>query len=120
MKAIQEIVEELSRQEGFGTVVLTDVTGLPLATSVDMQAAESFAAVVAEMVRASAGVGSRLEMNGMSDVMLLAEDAQQGLLCRIFKVNQRKVILALIIYPQHAYWAATTQAIREIKQAWQR
>ncbi|MBN1878376.1 MAG: roadblock/LC7 domain-containing protein [Anaerolineae bacterium] len=119
MRAIQQIIENLSQQEGFDTVILTDATGLPLASSVDMPAAESFAAVVADMLRASAGVGTRLGMEGMSEVLLIAEDAKRGLLCRKFQANGRELVLALIIYPNHAYWPATTQAIQDIKRTWQ-
>ncbi len=120
MKAIQQVIERLSQQEGFETVILTDAAGLPLATSVEMRAAEEFSAVVAKMLRASASVGKRLKMGAMSEIMLLAEDAQQGLLCRKFQVDGEELVLAMVIRPQHTYWEATTQAIREIQRLWER
>ncbi len=120
MKAIQQVIERLSQQEGFETVILTDAAGLPLATSVEMRAAEEFSAVVARMLRASASVGKRLKMGAMSEIMLLAEDAQQGLLCRKFQVDGEELVLAMVIRPQYTYWEATTQAIQEIQRLWER
>jgi predicted regulator of Ras-like GTPase activity (Roadblock/LC7/MglB family) len=118
MKAIKQIIEDLSQQPGFGTVVLTNASGLALATSSDRQEAEALAAVVTEILRASSGIGGRLGWGQMSEVMLLSDDAQRGVLCRQFKAGKSELTLALFIQPQHAYWQATTQAIRQIQQAW--
>lgn len=118
MKALQQIVTELSTEDGFGTVVLTDDTGLPLATSADRAEAESLAAVVADVLRASAGISVRLGWGAMNEVMLLSDDAQRGVLCRKFRAGQRELVLALFIQPQHTYWQATTRAIRQIQQIW--
>jgi len=118
MRAVQQVIEDLSQQEGFGTVVLTNASGLSLATSANRQEAEALAAVVAEMLRASAGIGTRLGWGAMSEMLLLAEDAQQGLLCRQFAAGEHTFVLALFIKPKYAYWEATTQAIQQIKQIW--
>ena len=118
MKAVQDIIRNLSQQEGFGTVVLTDATGLPLATSEDRDGAESLAAVVAEILRAAGGISARLGWGTMSETLLLSDDAQRGVMCRQFKAGRRDLVLALFITPQNAYWEATTQAIREIQQVW--
>lgn len=118
MKAIQQIVLELSREEGFGTVVLTDATGLPLAISENRAEAEALAAVVADILRSSAGIGRRLGWGDMSEIMLLSNDAQRGVLCRRFQAGKQDLVLALFIQPQYVYWKTTTQAINKIKQAW--
>ncbi len=118
MKAIQQIVLELSQQEGFGTVVLTDATGLPLAISENREEAEALAAVVADILRSSSGISRRLEWGDMSEIMLLSHDAQRGVLCRRFRAGAQDLVLALFIQPQHAYWPATGQAIHKIRQAW--
>ncbi len=118
MKAIQQIIEDLSRQEGFGTVVLTNVSGLPLATSENRQEAEALAAVVADMLRSAAGISNRLGWGAMNEIMLLSNDAQRGVLCRRFQAGEQELVLALFIRPQHVYWQATAQAIQKIKQAW--
>ncbi|HOU12855.1 MAG TPA: roadblock/LC7 domain-containing protein [Anaerolineae bacterium] len=118
MKAIQQIVLELSRQEGFGTVVLTDATGLPLAISENREEAEALAAVVADILRSSSGISRRLEWGEMSEIMLLAHDAQRGVLCRRFRAGEQDLVLALFIQPQHVYWQATGQAIQKIQQTW--
>lgn len=118
MKAIQQIILELSREEGFGTVVLTDPTGLPLAISENREEAEALAAVVADILRSSAGIGRRLGWGDMSEIMLLSNDAQRGVLCRRFQAGEQDLVLALFIQPQYVYWKATTQAINKIKQAW--
>jgi predicted regulator of Ras-like GTPase activity (Roadblock/LC7/MglB family) len=118
VKAIQQIVLDLSREEGFGTVVLTDATGLPLAISENREEAETLAAVVADILRSSSGIGRRLGWGDMSEIMLLSKDAQRGVLCRRFQTGQQDLVLALFIQPQYVYWKATTQAINKIKKAW--
>lgn len=118
MKAIQQIVLDLSREEGFGTVVLTDASGLPLAISENREEAEALAAVVADILRSSSGIGRRLGWGDMSEIMLLSNDAQRGVLCRRFQAGEQDLVLALFIQPQHIYWKATTRAINKIKQAW--
>lgn len=118
MKAIQQIVTELSQQEGFGTVVLTDPSGLPLAISENRQEAEALAAVVADILRSSSGISRRLGWGDMNEIMLLSNDAQRGVLCRRFQAGEQDLVLAFFIQPQHVYWQATTQAIQKIKQAW--
>ncbi len=118
MKAIQQIIENLSHEDGFGTVVLTNASGLPLATSENRAEAEALAAVVADVLRASAGISVRLGWGPMSEVMLLSEDAQRGVLCRTFQAGASELVLAFFILPQHTYWRATTQAIRDIQKAW--
>lgn len=118
MKAIQQIVLELSRQAGFGTVVLTDASGLPLAISENREEAEALAAVVADILRSSSGIGRRLGWGDMSEIMLLSNDAARGVLCRRFQAGEQDLVLALFIQPQHIYWKATTKAINQIKQVW--
>ncbi len=120
MKAIQQIIQELSQQEGFSTVVLTNASGLKLATSSNSPEAEALAAVVADILRAASGISDRLHWNTMSEIMLLSEDAQRGLLCRRFTAGGRELVLAVFIEPGHAYWQATTRAIRDIQAIWQR
>ncbi len=118
MKAIQQIVLELSQQAGFGTVVLTDASGLPLAISENREEAETLAAVVADILRSSSGIGHRLGWGEMSEIMLLSNDAQRGVLCRRFQAGEQDLVLALFMQPQYIYWQATTGAIQRIKQAW--
>ena len=118
MRAVQQIIEALSQEEGFGTVVLTNASGLPLATSANREEAALLAAIVADMLRSANGIGSRLGWDVMSEIMLLSSDARRGVLCRRFTAGTRDVVLALFIEPQHAYWRATSQAIAQIKQAW--
>jgi len=118
VKAIQQIVSELSQKEGFGTVVLTDASGLPLAISENREEAEALAAVVADILRSSSGISRRLRWGEMNEIMLLSNDAQRGVLCRRFRVGEQDLVLALFIQPQHIYWPATKQAIQKIKQAW--
>jgi len=118
MRAVQQNVEALSQEEGFGTVVLTNASGLPLATSENRAEAEALAAVVADMLRSAEGIGDRLGWDVMSEIMLLSQDAQRGVLCRRFTAGARDMVLALFIAPQHAYWRATTRAIQQIQQVW--
>ena len=118
MKAIQQIITDLSQQEGFGTVVLTDASGLPLAISANREEAEALAAVVTDILRSSAGIGRLLGWGEMNEIMLLSDDAQRGVLCRRFQSGEQSLVLALFIQPQYVYWKATTQAIQKIKQAW--
>jgi len=118
VKAIQQIITDLSQQEGFGTVVLTDDSGLPLAISANREEAEALAAVVTDILRSSAGIGRRLGWGEMNEIMLLSDDAQRGVLCRRFRSGEQNLVLALFIQPQYVYWKATTQAIQKIKQAW--
>ncbi len=118
MKTIQQIILDLSQQEGFSTVVLTDASGLPLAISANREEAEALAAVVADILRSASGIGRRLGWGEMNEIMLLSDDAQRGVLCRRFQAGEQDLVLALFIQPRHIYWQATTQAIRKIKQAW--
>lgn len=120
MKAIQQIIEALGREEGFSTVVLTNASGLTLATSEASPEAEALAAIVADILRAASGISERLHWTTMSEIMLLAEDSQRGLLCRRFTAGGRELVLAVFIRPHHAYWQATTRAIRDIQAIWQR
>ena len=115
MRAVQQIIEHLSQQKGFSSVVLTDATGLTLATSADRAMADELAAVVAEMLRASESSNQRLNLGIMGEIMLLADDAQQGLLCRRFNDGARDYVLAVVIRPNNAYWQATATAIQQIK-----
>jgi predicted regulator of Ras-like GTPase activity (Roadblock/LC7/MglB family) len=119
MKSIQQIILDLSESEGFSTVVLTNTSGLPLATSPDVDEAHALAAVVAEMPRISTQATQRLGLGENPEVLFLSTDAQRGLLCRQFSAGGKELILALMIRPQHAYWQATSQAIRKIQAVWE-
>ncbi len=117
MKELQRIIVELSQQEGFSTVVLTDASGLPLAMSADVDKAQALAAFIAEVLRLANRANERLELDDMREIMLISGDAQQGVLYRRFEADGRQLVLALYIRPKYAYWPATSAAIRQIQQA---
>jgi predicted regulator of Ras-like GTPase activity (Roadblock/LC7/MglB family) len=116
MKELQQIIHDLSRREGFSTVVLTDSSGLPLATSHDQKTAQTLAAFVAEVMRLSERANERLGLTDMREIMLLSGDAQRGVLYRQFEAGDRRLVLAMFIRPQQAYWKETSRVIREIQQ----
>ncbi|HDQ34985.1 MAG TPA: hypothetical protein ENN14_01580 [Chloroflexi bacterium] len=116
MKEVQRIIRELGASEGFSTVVLTDASGLPMATSEDFEAAQALAAIVAEVLRVAQRAGERLDMTDLTEIMLLSQDAQRGVLYRQFQAGERHLVLAMVIQPNHAYWQATSQIIQQIQQ----
>ncbi len=118
MKQIQNLIEELSQEPGFSTVVLTDNTGLSLAAAGDLSQAQSLAALVGEILRLGYQAGRRLEMGGMSDMIMLYDEVKQGILCRQFTAGQQTLILAVVIQPNEAYWPATSRAIRQVQESW--
>lgn len=115
MKEIQRLIHELAQMEGFSTVVLTDASGLPLAASADFEQAQALAAIVAEVLRLAQRAGERLTLPQLTEIMLLGQDARQGVLYRQFEAGGRRLVLALIIRPEYAYWAATSQVIRQVQ-----
>ena len=116
MKEVQHLISQLGQQPGFSTVVLTDASGLSMATAGDLQTAQALAAIVAEVLRVIRRADERLEMSHLSAVMLLSQDAQQGVLYRQFEAGGRSLVLAMVIEPHHTYWSATSQVFREIQQ----
>lgn len=116
MKEVQRLVRELAQSDGFSTVVLTDASGLPMATSEDFAAAQALAAIVAEVLRVAQRAGERLEMTDLTEIMLLSQDAQRGVLYRQFEAGGRHLVLAMVIQPNHAYWQATREVIRQIQE----
>ncbi|HRU95004.1 MAG TPA: roadblock/LC7 domain-containing protein [Anaerolineae bacterium] len=120
MKEVQHLISQLGQQPGFSTVVLTDASGLSMATAGDLQTAQALAAIVAEVLRVIRRADERLEMSHLSEVMLLSQDAQQGVLYRQFEAGGRSLVLAMVIEPHHTYWSATSQVIREIQQLLQK
>lgn len=118
MKAVQQIVEALSQREGFGTVVLTDVSGLPLAASKNRESVAALAAVIADVVRAAEGVGDRLKLDVTGEILLLSPDRQRGVLCRRFAAGGRDLLLASFIERQRVDWQAVAQAITQIERVW--
>ncbi|HOV47825.1 MAG TPA: roadblock/LC7 domain-containing protein [Anaerolineae bacterium] len=120
MKEVQHLISQLGQQPGFSTVVLTDASGLSMATAGDLQTAQALAAIVAEVLRVIRRANERLEMSPLSEMMLLSQDAREGVLYRQFEAGGRSLVLAMIIEPHYTYWSATSQVIREIQQLLQK
>lgn len=120
MKEVQRLIRELGQTKGFSTVVLTDASGLPMATSEDFEPAQALAAIVAEVLRVAQRAGERLGMTDLTEIMLLSQDAQRGVLYRQFEAGGRRLVLAMVIQPNHAYWPTTSRVIREIQQLMQK
>jgi predicted regulator of Ras-like GTPase activity (Roadblock/LC7/MglB family) len=118
MKEIQRIIRQLGEEDGFDTVVLTDESGLPLASTQDFEEAEALAAIIGQIQRFSVRALERWKLGKTSEILLISEDAKRGILCRQFEAGEHKLALAVVIRPDHVYWKATTKAIQEIKQSW--
>jgi predicted regulator of Ras-like GTPase activity (Roadblock/LC7/MglB family) len=117
MKQVQEIVQQLSQQHGFTAVVLTDASGFPIASSASGGAAEAPAAMAALIQRVAEQARNHVGLGAMDEVTM-NDEAGQKLVCRWFAAGDHKLILAVKVPPQVTYRRATTQAIKQIKDAW--
>ncbi len=114
---IREIVHRLIREHGFRAGVLTDASGLPLVALPDGADAEAPAAMVALVKRVFDQVHHRVGLRAM-DEMVLQDEVGQRLVCRRIALEQRELVLAVLVPPQREHRSATDWAVHQIKQAW--
>jgi len=118
MKLVQLIIQELGKQYGFLSVVLTDSTGLPLATSSNGENGDALAAFVTEMLRVSSQAGNRLMLGKLGELIMIYDQSDRRVICRRFVAGGHELILGVLISSQKSYRRATNQTIREIQRVW--
>jgi predicted regulator of Ras-like GTPase activity (Roadblock/LC7/MglB family) len=120
MRAIQTVIEQLSQADNFDTLVLTDPTGLPVATAGDRKEAQALAAVVTEILRVSKQIDTRLELGRAESFALLSHQTHRGVLCRQFTAGDQPLVLAVIVQYGGNYSRHIEEAIRHIQEIWGR
>ncbi|MGC9397752.1 MAG: hypothetical protein ACP5HM_01295 [Anaerolineae bacterium] len=118
MKAVQDVIDQLSQREGFDTLVLTDRTGLPVAIAGDRAEAGALAAVVTEILRVSQQVDTRLNLGSADSFALLSHRTRRGVLCRQFTVGDRPLVLAVVVRYGGNYSRHIETAIQHIQKSW--
>jgi predicted regulator of Ras-like GTPase activity (Roadblock/LC7/MglB family) len=117
MKTLQTIVQETAQENGFTSLVLTDASGFPLASSSSRAEAETPAAVAALIQRVAERSRSHLGLEAMHE-MTLYDAAGQLLVCRPFVSGEHTLLVAAMIPPHKTYRRAMNRAIRLLQQAW--
>lgn len=118
MNQLQEIVQQLGQEYGFGSVVLADCsTGLPLVSAPGGLAADKLAAVAVVTQRVAEQTSARLGLGGVNEITLYVQDGQ-CMVCRWFLVGRHRLILTVLSPPHQAHRRAIGQAIRQIRRAW--
>lgn len=117
MKQIQEIIQQLGRENRFAEAVLTDASGFPLAAFTQGGSPEPSAAIAAMIQRVAEQAGGRIGMGSMDEISMNAESGQR-LVCRRFMAGEHVLYLAVKLPTYMPYRRATSQAIRHIRLAW--
>lgn len=115
---LSSILADMNRQGNFPISVLTDLQGLPLAsaTSVEGESAEMQAAVVA-LIQKTALQTTKVNM-GETDEVTVFDRQGRRLVCRPFQVDDRALVLAVMVPRDRSYRRLTGQAIHAIRHVW--
>jgi predicted regulator of Ras-like GTPase activity (Roadblock/LC7/MglB family) len=112
---LQDKLIDLNNKGHFLITVLTDQSGLPLASSAGNDESEMQAAVVAQVKRISNQVKNQLGM-AETDEISLNDINGRRLVCRAFFADNTEFMLAVLIANRDTpYRRLTTQAIQSIK-----
>lgn len=117
MKPLNQMLEQLVRNNGFRAAVLTNELGLPLAAFPEGSESETPAAMVAYIQRLYDQVHERVGLRQMQEIVLRDRVGQQ-LVCRRFSARQHGITLAVLVPPGRAYRQAVEEAIGEIQMSW--
>lgn len=117
MKPLNQVLEQLVRNNGFRAAVLTNELGLPLAAFPEGAESEAPAAMVARIQRLYDQVHERIGLRQMQEIVLRDEAGQQ-LICRRFCARQQSMTLAVLVPPGRAYRQAVEEAVGEIQTSW--
>jgi predicted regulator of Ras-like GTPase activity (Roadblock/LC7/MglB family) len=114
---LSKILADMNARGGFLVSVLTDLEGLPLASAAaDGESPEMQAAVVA-LIQKSALQTSKVNMDETDEVTVFDRQGRR-LVCRPFQVDERALVLAVMVPRDQSYRRLTRQAIAAVRQAW--
>jgi len=116
---LQNLLIRVNQQGGFEHTLLTDLQGLPIASSTsDMDQSENQAAVVSMVQRLSGQINASLRMSQTEEFTLFDQQGKK-LVIRSFEANNTELILSVLIpNNQTAYRRLMSAAIKSIKLSW--
>ncbi len=115
----EKILVRMNKTGHFTTSVLASEDGLPVAAapSPSPYDTDTLAAMVTLVKDFIQQTQTRLGLAEVDEVSIVVGDRSR-LICRYFIAEGRPFVLALIAPPHQSYRRLTSQAIRELSEAW--
>jgi predicted regulator of Ras-like GTPase activity (Roadblock/LC7/MglB family) len=114
-QSLAQIVCQLNLEGGFQTSVLTSEDGLAIAAYPVDRDNDTTAAIVALLQRVSNDAKVLLDMSDLDEVAICDRNRIR-LVCRYIPFKDSRLILAVIVLPDHPYRHLTNRAVKQIEQ----
>jgi predicted regulator of Ras-like GTPase activity (Roadblock/LC7/MglB family) len=116
---LQKLLIQANQQGGFEQTLLTDLQGLPIASStMETDQSENQAAIVAMIQKLTGQINTSLNMSQTEEFVLYDQNGKK-LVIRSFEANTTELILSVLIpNNQTAYRRLMSNVIKTIKLSW--
>jgi predicted regulator of Ras-like GTPase activity (Roadblock/LC7/MglB family) len=116
---LQKLLIQANQQGGFEQTLLTDLQGLPIASStMETDQSENQAAIVSMIQKLTGQINTSLNMSQTEEFVLYDQNGKK-LVIRSFEANTTELILSVLIpNNQTAYRRLMSNVIKTIKLSW--